>query len=642
MTLLQISEPAAKAQQAPKPGAPRALRFALGIDLGTTNSLVAAIDDDGAARVIGDEVVPSVVYYDDGGKAHTGAAALAAAAQAKARPIRSVKRLMGRAAAEVRGSYDYDYADNGNNDNDGGDADNAAGMARIQTAAGDKTPVEVSAEILKHLRQNAERITGKQAAGAVVTVPAYFDEAQRQSTKDAARLAGLPVLRLLSEPTAAAVAYGLDRAGEGVHAVYDLGGGTFDISVLRFSRGVFEVLAISGDSALGGDDYDRVLATLAAAKTDCGDDGGEAITAAARKTKEALSAAANARMQFDKDGKMYQCDITSDEFNNACEPLTKRTIDACRRALSDAGLRPDEVGEVILVGGATRMPQVRRAAAAFFGKQPKTDIDPDRAVALGAAAQADVLIGNKRGGDWLLLDVIPLSLGLETMGGLAEKIIPRNSTIPAAREQEFTTHRDGQTAMRIHVVQGERERIVDNRSLARFSLTGIPPMAAGMARVLVSFRVDADGLLSVSAREKTTGAQAGITVKPSFGLGEAEITAMVKDSVDRAGEDAAARKLAEAQTAADSLLLTMDKYLAMEDEDAAKGEGLLTKTERQAIDTAADNLREVLATATKAAAAKAQPSADAVNAAIKQLDDAAKTFAEKRMTRALRATVAGQ
>ena len=607
MTLLQITEPVAKDTQSPK------LQFALGIDLGTTNSLVAAVDENGKAQVIGGAMVPSVVHYDADGKVHTGYAAVAAADVAKTRPIRSVKRLMGRAAAEVRGDYDYQYA--------AGD-----GMAIVQTAAGNKTPVEISAEILKHLRAIAEQYKGEPAAGAVVTVPAYFDESQRQATKDAARLAGLPILRLLSEPTAAALAYCLDRAGEGVHAVYDLGGGTFDISVLRFSRGVFEVLAISGDSALGGDDYDRALARLAAAKTGIIERSGESIIAAAKKTKEKLSAAASAIMHFQVGDSAYQCAISAEEFNNACAPLTGRTIDACRRALADAGLSPPDVGEVILVGGATRMPQVRAAAAAFFGKTPKTDINPDEAVAIGAAAQADILIGNRRGEDWLLLDVIPLSLGLETMGGLAEKIIPRNSTIPIVREQGFTTHRDGQTAMRIHIVQGERERISDCRSLARFSLTGIPPMTAGAARIMVSFQVDADGLLSVSAREKTTGAQAGITVKPSFGLSEEAITAMVQDSFDSADEDAKARKLAEAQTAADSLLFTLQKYLELEEKDSATGDGLLTDAEKQSIKTATDSLHSALQS----------ENAQTINAAIRALDEAAKPFAEKRMTREMR------
>ena len=605
---MQINEPAAKPQ-------PRPLRLALGIDLGTTNSLVAVVGEDGKTKVItgeGGAIVPSVVHYAKDGEVFAGSEAQTKAANENTQPIRSVKRLMGRAAEEVRDDYHYNYS-------------SREGMAALLTEAGEKTPVEISAEILKHLRARAEHFAGELAAGAVITVPAYFDEAQRQATKDAARLAGLPVLRLLSEPTAAAVAYGLDRAGEGVHAVYDLGGGTFDISVLRFTRGVFEVLAISGDSALGGDDYDRALVQLIMQKT-----GGENISdneraeliTSAKRAKETLSQSPRAQVSFKARG----CEISAEEFKAATASLTERTINACRRALQDANLKPQQVGEVILVGGATRMPSVREAAAMFFGKAPKTDINPDEAVALGAAAQADVLAGNRRGDDWLLLDVIPLSLGLETMGGLAEKIIPRNSALPVSRAQEFTTHRDGQTAMRIHIVQGERERISDCRSLARFSLTGIPPMAAGRARVLVSFQVDADGLLSVSARETTTGAQAGITVKPSFGLSEDEITTMVKESQTRAAEDAEARKLGEAQTTADALLFAVGKHLQQEDKEKESGEGLLTEEERAKIESALSSLRE----------AAAGSDAQAINAAARELDEATKTFAEKRMSQDLR------
>ena len=609
---MQINEPAAKPQ-------PRPLRLALGIDLGTTNSLVAVVGEDGKTKVItgeGGAIVPSVVHYAKDGEVFAGSEAQTKAANENTQPIRSVKRLMGRAAEEVRDDYHYNYS-------------SREGMAALLTEAGEKTPVEISAEILKHLRARAEHFAGELAAGAVITVPAYFDEAQRQATKDAARLAGLPVLRLLSEPTAAAVAYGLDRAGEGVHAVYDLGGGTFDISVLRFTRGVFEVLSISGDSALGGDDYDRALVQLIMQKTNSenitDNERAELITSA-KRAKETLSQSPRAQVSFKVNNETRSCEINAEEFKAVTMPLTERTINACRRALQDANLKPQQVGEVILVGGATRMPSVREAAAMFFGKAPKTDINPDEAVALGAAAQADVLAGNRRGDDWLLLDVIPLSLGLETMGALAEKIIPRNSALPVSRAQEFTTHRDGQTAMRIHIVQGERERISDCRSLARFSLTGIPPMAAGRARVLVSFQVDADGLLSVSARETTTGAQAGITVKPSFGLSEDEITTMVKESQTRAAEDAEARKLGEAQTTADALLFAVGKHLRQEDKEKESGGGLLTEEERAKIESALSSLRE----------AAAGSDAQAINAAARELDEATKTFAEKRMSQDLR------
>ena len=609
---MQINEPAAKPQ-------PRPLRLALGIDLGTTNSLVAVVGEDGKTKVItgdGGAIVPSVVHYAKDGEVFAGSEAQTKAANENAQPIRSVKRLMGRAAEEVRDDYHYNYS-------------SREGMAALLTAAGEKTPVEISAEILKHLRARAEHFAGELAAGAVITVPAYFDEAQRQATKDAARLAGLPVLRLLSEPTAAAVAYGLDRAGEGVHAVYDLGGGTFDISVLRFTRGVFEVLSISGDSALGGDDYDRALVQLIMQKTNIeniSDNERAELITSAKRAKETLSQSPRAQVSFKVNNETRSCEISAEEFKMATASLTERTINACRRALQDANLKPQQVGEVILVGGATRMPSVREAAAMFFGKAPKTDINPDEAVALGAAAQADVLAGNRRGDDWLLLDVIPLSLGLETMGALAEKIIPRNSALPVSRAQEFTTHRDGQTAMRIHIVQGERERISDCRSLARFSLTGIPPMAAGRARVLVSFQVDADGLLSVSARETTTGAQAGITVKPSFGLSEDEITTMVKESQTRAAEDAEARKLGEAQTTADALLFAVGKHLRQEDKEKESGGGLLTEEERAKIESALSSLRE----------AAAGSDAQKINTASRALDEATKTFAEKRMSQDLR------
>ncbi len=621
MTLLQIQEPAAKQ----KPPAPR---LALGIDLGTTNSLVAFVGEDGKAKIINGDgkdgdgkgvIVPSVVHYARDGAAHIGAAAEEKAREENTRPLRSIKRLMGRAAEEVRADYDLPYA--------------AAreGMAALQTNAGEKTPVEISAEILKLLRARAEKAAAEKAAGAVVTVPAYFDEAQRQATKAAARIAGLPVLRLLSEPTAAALAYGLDQAGEGAHAVYDLGGGTFDISVLRFHRGVFEVLAISGDSALGGDDYDRALANLAAKKLHCKNPDSETraeLALAAKTTKEQLSSANRAELRARIRGEEKTCEITAEEFREASAPLTQKTIDACRRALRDAELKPADIGEVLLVGGATRMPQVREAAADFFGKPPRADLNPEETVALGAAAQADILIGNRRGEEWLLLDVIPLSLGLETMGGLAEKIIPRNSTLPAARTQEFTTHRDGQTRMSIHIVQGERELVSDCRSLARFSLAGIPPLAAGRARIAVAFQVDADGLLSVSAREKSTGASAQITVKPSFGLDEKQISKMLQESFARAGEDAEARKKSEAQTAAETAIAALEKFLAAETQDKKSGEEtVLAEDERKKINAAIAELRDAVEKA---------PDAKTINEKLRALEKAAANFAEKSVAKEMR------
>lgn len=611
MTLLQIQEPAKTPEQ------PAAQKLALGIDLGTTNSLAAVVGENGLPAALGaPPIVPSAVHYAADGKTAVGEPALKLRQTDPKNAVCSAKRLLGRAAADVRGDYQYDYATG------------AEGMAVIRTAAGDKSPVEVSAEILKFLRRRAEELRGMPVSGAVITVPAYFDEAQRQATKDAARLAGISVYRLLSEPTAAAVAYGLDDAEEGDYIIYDLGGGTFDVSLLRMRKGVFTVLAAGGDAALGGDDYDRILAGLALQKTgaDGLSDGGKLLlAAAARETKEALSAAESAVLRAELAGGEIACEITAAEFERASAPLTAASLACCKSVLADAGISAADIKQIVLVGGATRMPQIKKALSGFFGRAPFDGLNPDEVVALGAAAQADLLAGNRRGGDWLLLDVIPLSLGLETMGGLAEKIIPRNTPIPAEKSREFTTHQDGQTAMSFHVVQGERELSRDCRSLARFNLSGIPPMAAGLARVRATFQVDADGLLSVSAAERETGKRADISVKPTYGLDEAKILRMLEDSFGAAEEDAEKRRLLESRQNGGEVLRAVRKALA---EDG----GLLDDAERREIDAAAAALEEALRGGNRAA----------IEAAAKRLDAAGADFAARKMNADIKRALAGK
>ena len=611
MALLQISEPG----QAPDP---HARRIGIGIDLGTTHSLVAAVRH-GLAECLPDEagqvILPSVVRYLEGGGRQIGQTALAAQVADPRNTIASVKRLMGRRLADIKSLPPYELIDQ-------------PGMVAMSTVAGQKSPVEVSAEILATLRYRAEDSFNADIDGAVITVPAYFDDAQRQATKDAAQLAGLNVLRLINEPTAAAIAYGLDNASEGLFAVYDLGGGTFDISILRLTRGVFEVVATGGDSALGGDDYDRALAEDMAREAGLGPLSATDLAAVmwqARQAKEALSSSEQATVTLEIQGQTKSWTLQRDRFEQVTGALTQRTMVAVRRVLRDAQLNSQEIQGVVMVGGSTRMPVVRQAVREFFGKEPLTNLNPDEVVALGEAISANQLVGNRGTEDLLLLDVIPLSLGLETMGGLVERIVPRNQTIPTAMAQDFTTYQDGQTALALHVVQGERDMVADCRSLARFELRGIPPMAAGAARIRVTFTVDADGLLTVSAQEQLSGVQAQIDVKPSYGLSDDDIARMLKDGFATAQQDMQARALAEAQVDADRMVLATRSAMQADPE-------LLEDAERQDIEALISALQQQ----------RSQGDAAAVEAATQALAQATEAFAARRMNKGIAQALAGK